>query len=204
VTPARQAWRAAKVAAIEYDRIAARTWRCCTMPTREALHLQSRGLEVAQRFPPERARTFSGMRCSSSTFSGTMVHNLELIRGAAGKWWVPRRSAQLLSKEGDLALVSCLPSKWQVFVECMATVARSHLDHENETYGKAGPRWHGKAHRSRRGHESRGFIRTVARRQGQGSIIRRPLGFPTLGKKTRNKSARQAHCRGAGSKCKRY
>src|SRR6266403_1888300 len=78
---------------------------------------------------------------------GTMVHNLELYPGRGGQ--VVRSaggSAQLLSKEGDLALVKLPSGEVRKFsVECMATVGQvGNLDHENETYGKAGrTRWQG-------------------------------------------------------------
>src|ERR1700689_957405 len=72
---------------------------------------------------------------------GTQVHNLEMspgkgaqvVRAAGG-------SAQLLSKEGDLALIK-LPSGEvrRLLIDCMATVGQvGNLDHENVTYGKAG------------------------------------------------------------------
>src|SRR5258707_7407079 len=71
---------------------------------------------------------------------GTMVHNLELYPGRGGQ--VVRSaggSAQLLSKEGDLALVK-LPSSEvrKLSIECIATVGQvRNLEHEYETYRKA-------------------------------------------------------------------
>src|SRR5487761_1817505 len=72
---------------------------------------------------------------------GTQVHNLELspgkgaqvVRAAGG-------SAQLLSKEGDLALVKLPSGEIRKFsLDCMATVGQvGNLDHENVAYGKAG------------------------------------------------------------------
>src|SRR5256885_1629605 len=79
---------------------------------------------------------------------GTMVHNLELYPGRGGQ--VGRSaggSAQLLSKEGDLAPVKLPSGEVRKFsVEGMATVGPvGNLDHANETYGKAGrSRWRGK------------------------------------------------------------
>src|SRR6267378_4938939 len=78
---------------------------------------------------------------------GTMVHNLELYPGRGGQ--VVRSaggSAQLLSKEGEVALVKLPSGELRKFsVECMATVGQvGNLDHENETFGKAGrTRWRG-------------------------------------------------------------
>src|SRR5690349_23489321 len=78
---------------------------------------------------------------------GTMVHNLELYPGRGGQ---AVRSAggaaQLLSKEGDLALVKMPSGEVRKFsIDCMATVGQvGNLDHENETFGKAGrTRWRG-------------------------------------------------------------
>jgi len=122
---------------------------------------------------------------------GTQVHNLELspgkgaqvVRAAGG-------SAQLLSKEGDLALVKLPSGEVRRFaVDCMATVGQvGNLDHENVTYGKAGrTRWHGK----------KPTVRGVAMNPvdhphggGEGRVKgnhpQTPWGFPTLGAKTRH------------------
>src|SRR5437764_1350740 len=76
---------------------------------------------------------------------GTMVHNLELYPGRGGQ--VVRSagsSAQLLSKEGEIALVKLPSGEVRKFsVDCMATIGQvGNLDHENETYRKAGrTRW---------------------------------------------------------------
>jgi large subunit ribosomal protein L2 len=74
-------------------------------------------------------------------------------------------------------------------VECMATVGQvGNLDHENETYGKAGrTRWQG----------VKPTVRGVAMNPvdhphggGEGKVKgnhpQTPWAFPTLGKKTRN------------------
>jgi large subunit ribosomal protein L2 len=122
---------------------------------------------------------------------GTQVHNLELspgkgaqaVRAAGG-------AAQLLSKEGDLALVKLPSGEVRRFgVDCMATIGQiGNLDHENVTYGKAGrTRWHGK----------RPTVRGVAMNPvdhphggGEGRVKgnhpKTPWGFPTLGAKTRH------------------
>jgi len=132
---------------------------------------------------------------------GTMVHNLELYPGRGGQ--VVRSaggSAQLLSKEGNLALVKLPSGEVRKFsVECMATVGQvGNLDHENETYGKAGrTRWHGKkTHRTRRGHEPRGSSARRRRRQGKGQSSADAVGFPDIGEEDAKQQAhRQAHCR---------
>jgi large subunit ribosomal protein L2 len=122
---------------------------------------------------------------------GTQVHNLELAPGKGAQ--VVRAAggaAQLLSKEGDLALVKLPSGEVRRFgVDCMATVGQiGNLDHENVTYGKAGrTRWHGK----------RPSVRGVAMNPvdhphggGEGRVKgnhpQTPWGFPTLGAKTRH------------------
>ena len=122
---------------------------------------------------------------------GTQVHNLELSPGKGGQ--VVRAAggaAQLLSKEGHLALVKMPSGEVRRFgLDCMATIGQvGNLDHENVTYGKAGrTRWHGK----------RPTVRGVAMNPvdhphggGEGRVKgnhpQTPWGFPTLGKKTRN------------------
>src|SRR5487761_1289908 len=72
---------------------------------------------------------------------GTQVHNLELSPGKGAQ--VVRAAggaAQLLSKEGDLALVKLPSGEIRKFsLDCMATVGQvGNLDHENVAYGKAG------------------------------------------------------------------
>jgi large subunit ribosomal protein L2 len=123
---------------------------------------------------------------------GTMVHNLELYPGKGGQCVrAAGGAAQLLSKEGDLALVKLPSGEVRKFsVDCMATIGQlGNLDHENVTYGKAGrTRWHGK----------RPTVRGVAMNPvdhphggGEGRVKgnhpQTPWGFPTLGGKTRKK-----------------
>src|ERR1700749_753412 len=123
---------------------------------------------------------------------GTMVHNLELFPGKGGQ--VVRAAggaAQLLSKEGDVALVKLPSGEVRKFsVDCMATIGQlGNLDHENVVYGKAG---------RTRGHGKRPTGRGVAMNPvdhphggGEGRVKgnhpQTPWGFPTLGAKTRNK-----------------
>ena len=134
-----------------------------------------------------------------------MVHNLELYPGRGGQ---AVRSAggaaQLLSKEGDLALVKMPSGEVRKFsVDCMATVGQvGNLDHENETYGKAGrTRWHG----------VKPTVRGVAMNPvdhphggGEGSVKgnhpQTPWAFPTLGKKTRHNKRTDGRLCSDGSK----
>jgi large subunit ribosomal protein L2 len=121
---------------------------------------------------------------------GTPLHNLELAPGKGGQ--VVRSaggSAQLLSKEGEIALVKLPSGEVRKFMlDCMATIGQvGNLDHENVSYGKAGrTRWHG----------IRPTVRGVAMNPvdhphggGEGRVKgnhpQTPWGFPTLGAKTR-------------------
>jgi large subunit ribosomal protein L2 len=123
---------------------------------------------------------------------GTPIHNLELFPGKGGQ--VVRSAggaAQLLSKEGDLALVKLPSGEVRKFhVDCMATVGQvGNLDHEKVTYGKAGrSRWQGR----------RPTVRGVAMNPvdhphggGEGRVKgnhpQTPWGFPTLGARTRRR-----------------
>ncbi len=102
-------------------------------------------------------------------------------------------SAQLLSKEGDIALVKLPSGEVRKFsLDCMATIGQlGNLDHENVTYGKAGrTRWHGR----------RPTVRGVAMNPvdhphggGEGRVKgnhpQTPWGFPTLGSEDAAQSA---------------
>jgi len=129
---------------------------------------------------------------------GTMVHNLELYPGRGGQLVRGAgASAQLLSKEGDIALVKLPSGEVRKFpVDCMATVGQvGNLDHENETFGKAGrTRWRG----------IRPTVRGVAMNPvdhphggGEGRVKgnhpQTPWAFPTLGKKTRHNKRTDKH-----------
>src|SRR6204780_1943160 len=123
---------------------------------------------------------------------GTQVHNLELAPGKGAQ--VVRAaggSAQLLSKEGDLALIK-LPSGEvrRLLIDCMATVGQvGNLDHENVTYGKAGrSRWLGKMPHNR-GVSMNPVDHPHGGGEGKTSGGRHPVtpwGQPTRGFKTRN------------------
>jgi len=124
--------------------------------------------------------------------AGTTLHNIELRPGKGAQMARSAGSAaQLVSKEGDLALLK-LPSGEirRVPVNCMATIGQvGNTDHENVSHGKAGrTRWLGK----------RPTVRGVAMNpvdhphgggEGKTSGGRHPVtpwGKPTRGYKTRN------------------
>jgi len=84
---------------------------------------------------------------------GTMIHNVELKKGAGGQL---ARSAgasvQLLAREGDYATLRLNSGEVRkVRSDCMATVGQvGNLDHENISIGKAGrSRWLGRRPRVR-------------------------------------------------------
>ena len=123
---------------------------------------------------------------------GTQLHNLELYPGKGGQLVRSAGgSAQLLSKEGEYALVKLPSGEVRKFsVDCMATIGQvGNLDHENVSYGKAGrSRWKGR----------RPTVRGVAMNpvdhphgggegRGKGNHPQTPWGTPTLGFKTRQK-----------------
>ncbi|MBX9602824.1 MAG: 50S ribosomal protein L2 [Bryobacteraceae bacterium] len=124
--------------------------------------------------------------------AGTVVHAIELRPGKGAQM---ARSAgaqaQLISKEGDLALLR-LPSGEirKVHVECMATVGQvGNLDHENVSLGKAGrKRWMGKRPHNR-GVSMNPIDHPHGGGEGKTSGGRHPVtpwGQPTRGFKTRN------------------
>jgi len=121
---------------------------------------------------------------------GTQVHNLELSPGRGGQ--VVRSaggSAQLLSKEGEVALVKLPSGEVRQFrLDCMATIGQiGNLDHENQTYGKAGKtRWMG-IRPTNRGVAMNPVDHPHGGGEGRvkGNHPQTPLGFPTLGAKTR-------------------
>ncbi|MGH9357471.1 MAG: 50S ribosomal protein L2 [Terriglobia bacterium] len=124
--------------------------------------------------------------------TGTMIHNIELREGKGGQMVRSAGgSAQLLSKEGDYALVR-LPSGEvrKVHVACMASIGQlGNSDHENVTIGKAGrTRWLGRRP-TVRGVAMNPVDHPLGGGEGKTSGGRHPVtpwGQPTRGYKTRN------------------
>jgi large subunit ribosomal protein L2 len=183
----------ARVAAIEYDpNRSARLALLHYADGEKRYILHPIGLEVGMTVQTGEGADILPVNAMPIRFipPGTQVHNLELqpgkgaqvVRAAGG-------SAQLLSKEGDIALVKLPSGEVRKFgLDCMATIGQvGNLDHENVTYGKAGrTRWHGR----------RPTVRGVAMNPvdhphggGEGRVKgnhpQTPWGFPTLGAKTR-------------------
>jgi large subunit ribosomal protein L2 len=126
--------------------------------------------------------------------TGTMIHNIELIKGGGGKMVRSAgNAAQLLAKEGDHVHVR-LPSGEirLVHAECMATIGQvGNLEHSTISLGKAGRRrnmgWRpavrGSAMTPRDHPHGGGEGRTPIGMPGP----KTPWGKPALGHKTRDK-----------------
>jgi large subunit ribosomal protein L2 len=140
---------------------------------------------------------------------GTVIHNIELMPGRGAQMVRSAGAgAQLMAKEGKYAQVR-LPSSEvrRVLIECKATIGQvGNVDHENESWGKAGKtRWLGKRPHVRgvamnpRDHPHGGGEgkSPVGRKKGPAT----PWGKPALGYKTRkNKSTGKYIVRKRGSK----
>ncbi len=126
--------------------------------------------------------------------TGTMVHNIELIKGKGGKLVRSAgNAAQLLAREGDYVHIR-LPSGEMRLVrsECMATIGQvGNLEHSTISLGKAGrkrkmgwrPSVRGSAMTPRDHPHGGGEGRTPIGMPGP----KTPWGKPALGYKTRNK-----------------
>jgi len=126
--------------------------------------------------------------------TGTMIHNIELIKGRGGKMVRSAgNAAQLLAKEGDYVHVR-LPSGEMRLVraECMATIGQvGNLEHSTISLGKAGrkrsmgirPSVRGSAMTPRDHPHGGGEGRTPIGMPGP----KTPWGKPALGHKTRDK-----------------
>ena len=185
-----------KVATIEYDPNRSSRIALVSYADGEKRYImQPVGLKVGQKMVsgPEAdilvgnalaaARTFlPAPPCTTSSFA--------LAR--ARRWRArPARSAQLVAKEGDYALLK-LPSgeTRKVLVECMATVGQvGNTDHENVSIGKAGRnRWKG-IRPTNRGVAMNPVDHPHGGGEGKTSGGRHPVtpwGQPTRGYKTRN------------------
>src|ERR1700676_3708018 len=140
----------AKVAAIEYDpNRSARIALLHYADGEKRYILQPIGLEVGMTVQNGEGADILPGNAMAIKFipPGTMVHNLELYPGKLAQ--VVRAAggaAQLLSKEGDIALIKLPSGEVRKFsVDCMATIGQvGNLDHENENFGKARrTRWRG-------------------------------------------------------------
>ncbi|MDR2531092.1 MAG: 50S ribosomal protein L2 [Oscillospiraceae bacterium] len=123
---------------------------------------------------------------------GTVIHNIELYPGKGGQLVRSAGvSAQLMSKEGKLALVR-LPSGEMRYVRqnCKATIGQvGNIDHENVSLGKAGRKRHMGWRPTVRGSVMNPVDHPHGGGEGKSPIGRpgpvTPWGKPTLGYKTR-------------------
>ncbi|MDR0818326.1 MAG: 50S ribosomal protein L2 [Oscillospiraceae bacterium] len=126
--------------------------------------------------------------------TGTVIHNIELYPGKGGQLVRSAGvSAQLMSKEGKLALVR-LPSTEMRYVRlnCRATIGQvGNVDHENVSIGKAGRKRHMGWRPTVRGSVMNPVDHPHGGGEGKAPIGRpgpvTPWGKPTLGYKTRKK-----------------
>jgi large subunit ribosomal protein L2 len=126
--------------------------------------------------------------------TGTMIHNIELIKGRGGK--IARsagNAAQLLAKEGDHVHVR-LPSGEMRLVraECMATIGQvGNLEHSTIKIGKAGRKRYMGIRPSVRGVAMTPRDHPHGGGEGRSPIgmpgPKTPWGKPALGHKTRDK-----------------
>ncbi len=185
----------AKVAAIEYDpNRSARLALLHYVDGEKRYILAPVGLEVGREVlsGPQADILVGNSLPLKNIPAGTTVHNVELRPGKGGQM---ARSAgasvQLVSKEGDYALVK-LPSNEvrRVHVDCKATIGQvGNVDHENVSLGKAGrTRYLGRRPHNR-GVSMNPIDHPHGGGEGRTSGGRHPVtpwGQPTRGFKTRN------------------
>ncbi len=185
----------AKVAAIEYDPNRSARLALLNYADGEKRYiLHPVGLEVGRTVMsgPEADILVGNALPLKNIPAGTMVHNIELRPGKGGQMARSAgSSAQLVSKEGDYALLK-LPSgeTRRLLADCMATVGQvGNVDHENISLGKAGrKRWMGKKPHNR-GVTMNPVDHPHGGGEGKTSGGRNPVtpwGQPTRGFKTRN------------------
>ncbi|NLM37521.1 MAG: 50S ribosomal protein L2 [Firmicutes bacterium] len=125
--------------------------------------------------------------------TGTVIHNLELVKGAGGQLVKSAGvGAQLMAKEGEYAHVRLPSGEVRLIrLECMATIGQvGNIDHENITIGKAGrKRWLG-IRPTVRGVVMNPVDHPHGGGEGRSPIGRAPVtpwGKPALGHRTRKK-----------------
>ncbi len=185
----------ARVAAIEYDPNRSARLALLNYADGEKRYiLHPVGLEVGRTVMsgPEADILIGNALPLKNIPAGTVIHNIELRAGKGGQMARSAgSSAQLVSKEGDYALLK-LPSgeTRRLRVECMATIGQvGNVDHENVSLGKAGrKRWMGKKPHNR-GVTMNPVDHPHGGGEGKTSGGRHPVtpwGQPTRGYKTRN------------------
>jgi large subunit ribosomal protein L2 len=186
---------AAKVASIEYDpNRSARIALLHYVDGEKRYILAPVGLEVGRTVMagPQADILVGNALPLENIPAGTTIHNIELRPGKGGQMVRSAGAeAQLVSRDGGVALIK-LPSGEvrRVPTVCYATIGQvGNLDHENQSFGKAGKtRWLG-----RRPHNRGVAMNPIDHPHGGGegrtSGGRHPVtpwGQPTRGYKTRN------------------
>ena len=185
----------ATVAAIEYDPNRSSRIALLNYADGEKRYiLQPDGLKVGQKLMsgPDADILVGNALPLKNMPAGTIVHNIELKPGKGAQMVRSAGAqAQLVSKEGGIALLK-LPSGEvrRVQLDCYATVGQvGNVDHENQSYGKAGrTRWMGKRPHNR-GVTMNPVDHPHGGGEGKTSGGRHPVtpwGQPTRGFKTRN------------------
>lgn len=189
----------AKVIAIEYDPNRSARLALVEYPNKERRYIISPdGLKVGTEIisSNEKSAEIKNGNCLLLRYipSGTMIHNVELVKGMGGQ--IVRSAggtAQIMAKEDTFAHVK-LPSGEvrRISLDCHATIGQvSNIEHEAISWGKAGRmRWRG----------IRPTVRGLAMnpvdhphgggegKSGQGNPHPvTPWGMPTKGYKTRKK-----------------
>lgn len=188
------------VATVEYD--PNRTCRICLVQYTDGIKryiLAPVGIKVGDKIIASTTADIKPGNCLAlrNIPVGTTIHNVEMTPGRGGQMVRSAGAgAQLMAKEGNYALIR-LPSSElrRVLIDCKATIGQvGNVDHENESWGKAGKtRWTGHRPHVRgvvmnpRDHPHGGGEgkSPVGRKKGPAT----PWGKPALGFKTRRNKA---------------
>ncbi|MFH0913224.1 MAG: 50S ribosomal protein L2 [Candidatus Omnitrophota bacterium] len=190
----------AKVIAIEYDPNRTSRIALVEYPNKEKRYILSpQGLKVGEEVVASNQKNTEVKNGNCLPLrhipSGTMIHNIELVKGNGGQ--IVRSagsSALIMAKEQELAHVKLPSGEIRLIdIDCHATIGQvSNIEHEAISYGKAGRmRWRG----------IRPTVRGLAMnpvdhphgggegKSGQGNPHPvTPWGKPTKGYKTRKKN----------------
>jgi large subunit ribosomal protein L2 len=187
----------AKVVAIEYDPNRSAYIALLTYVDGEKRYIIApQGLKVEDKVISSDNAEISVGNCLplSNIPMGTLIHNIELVRGRGG---VMARSAgsvaQIIAKEAGFAHVRLTSGEIRkIHLNCRATIGQvSNLDHENVNLGKAGTKRHLGIRPTVRGAAMNPVDHPHGGGEGKAKIGHpgplTPWGKPTLGYKTRNR-----------------
>lgn len=187
----------AKVIAIEYDPNRSAYIALLTYLDGEKRYIIApQGLKVGDKVISSDTAEISVGNCLplSNIPMGTLIHNIELVRGRGG---VMARSAgsvaQIIAKEGGFAHVRLTSGEIRkIHLNCRATIGQvGNLDHENVNLGKAGTKRHLGIRPTVRGAAMNPVDHPHGGGEGKAKIGHpgplTPWGKPTRGYKTRNR-----------------